>query len=324
MPGASFTATCVTSRSGSSARSSRGTARWWRRRGSWRPRSPRAARSCSSRPSCRRLSVLLLGELLLEAGIPPGWSTSLPGSGRVLGKALAEHPDVDKIAFTGSTAVGKQLLRAAQGNLKRLSLELGGKSPTLIFADADLDEAIAGAAAGDLRQCRAGVRRRFARLCAARDLRRSLRRPRADRLALKLGPGLDADTQMGPLISEAHRRGGARASSSAAARRCARSWRAASSPAGAGFFYPATVVACEHGERAGRAGGDLRAGRHGDAVRRCRSRPCATRTTRSTASPRASGRATSRARIAPPRRSGPASCGSTATESPSSACRSAA
>ncbi len=192
------------------------------------------------------LSVLLLGEKLLEAGIPPGTVNIVTGSGRTLGRLLAEHPDVDKIAFTGSTAVGKQLLAAAQGNLKRLSLELGGKSPTIIFADADLDEAIPAAAAAIFANagqvCVAG-----SRVYAQRRVHEAVCAGLA-RVAstLKVGPGLDADSQLGPLISAAHRQGihdiveRGRADG-------ARVLSGGETPAGAGFFYPATVMACEHG-----------------------------------------------------------------------------
>jgi phenylacetaldehyde dehydrogenase len=193
------------------------------------------------------LSVLLLGEKLLEAGVPPGTVSIVPGSGRLLGRLLAESRDVDKIAFTGSTEVGKQLLSAAQGNLKRLSLELGGKSPTLIFADADLEAAIPGAAdaifanAGQV--CVAGSRvyaerRIHAQVC--RELARAAS-------TLKVGAGLDAASQMGPLISSAHRK---------SVHDIVERGRAAGADVltggtpldGPGFFYPATVLACEHGD----------------------------------------------------------------------------
>jgi phenylacetaldehyde dehydrogenase len=191
------------------------------------------------------LSVLLLGEKLLEAGIPPGTVNILPGSGRVVGHVLASHADVDKLAFTGSTAVGKQLLAAAQGNLKRLSLELGGKSPTIIFADADLDQAIPGAAAAVFANagqvCVAGSRiyaqqSLFAEVCA-----------RISGIAsdLKLGPGLDADSELGPLISAAHRD----AVHAVVERGVAEGVKVLSGGTplpGPGYFYPATVLACEH------------------------------------------------------------------------------
>src|SRR5690606_33730999 len=94
------------------------------------------------------LSALRLGELLLEAGIPDGVVNIITGYGETAGAALAAHPDVDKIAFTGSTEVGKLIVQAASNDLKKVSLELGGKSPNIILDDADLDIAIPGAAAG--------------------------------------------------------------------------------------------------------------------------------------------------------------------------------
>src|SRR6201987_4050488 len=92
------------------------------------------------------LSALLLAELVAEAGFPDGVVNVVPGYGETAGAALSAHPDVDKVAFTGSTEVGKLIVQAATGNLKKVSLELGGKSPAIILADADLDLAIAGAA----------------------------------------------------------------------------------------------------------------------------------------------------------------------------------
>ncbi len=92
------------------------------------------------------LSCLRLGELVQEAGIPDGVVNIVPGYGETAGAALAAHPDVDKIAFTGSTEVGKLILQAAAGNLKKVSLELGGKSPNVVFGDGDVETAIAGSA----------------------------------------------------------------------------------------------------------------------------------------------------------------------------------
>jgi acyl-CoA reductase-like NAD-dependent aldehyde dehydrogenase len=109
------------------------------------------------------LSALLLGEVLLEAGVPPGVVNIVTGFGETAGAALAAHPDVDKIAFTGSTEVGKLIMQAAgQSNLKKVSLELGGKSPNIIFADANLEAAKQGAAEGIFynmgQDCTAGSR----------------------------------------------------------------------------------------------------------------------------------------------------------------------
>src|SRR5271155_5674501 len=92
------------------------------------------------------LTALRLGELIQEAGFPDGVVNIVSGYGETAGAALAAHPDVDKIAFTGSTEVGKLILQAAAGNLKKVSLELGGKSPNVVFADADLNAAIPGSA----------------------------------------------------------------------------------------------------------------------------------------------------------------------------------
>src|ERR1700722_11487938 len=92
------------------------------------------------------LSALRVGELILEAGFPDGVVNIIPGYGETAGAAIAAHPDVDKCAFTGSTEVGRLILKAAAGNLKKVSLELGGKSPNIIFKDADLNVAIPGAA----------------------------------------------------------------------------------------------------------------------------------------------------------------------------------
>src|SRR6202042_3670183 len=89
---------------------------------------------------------LRLAEIIQEAGVPAGVVNILTGFGETAGAAIAAHPDVDKVAFTGSTEVGKLILHAAAGNLKKVSLELGGKSPNIIFDDADLDSAIPGAA----------------------------------------------------------------------------------------------------------------------------------------------------------------------------------
>src|SRR5438093_9169414 len=94
------------------------------------------------------LTAIRIGELALEAGLPPGVLNILAGPGAVVGEALVRHPRVDKISFTGSTEVGKHLMRTGADTLKKLTLELGGKSPNIVFADADLDAALRGATAG--------------------------------------------------------------------------------------------------------------------------------------------------------------------------------
>ncbi len=94
------------------------------------------------------LTALRIGELALAAGFPPGVLNVAPGFGKTAGAALVDHPDVDKVTFTGSPAVGRQILRAAAGNLKRVTLELGGKSANIIFPDANIDMAVKAAGAG--------------------------------------------------------------------------------------------------------------------------------------------------------------------------------
>jgi phenylacetaldehyde dehydrogenase len=148
------------------------------------------------------LSALRLGDLIMEAGFPEGVVNIVPGYGETAGAALAAHPDVDKVAFTGSTEVGKLIVHAAAGNLKKVSLELGGKSPNVIFKDADLDMAIEGAASAiffNHGQC----------CCAGSRL--YVEKPIFDRVVegvanhakkIHVGSGLDPETTMGPLVSE--------------------------------------------------------------------------------------------------------------------------
>ncbi len=131
------------------------------------------------------LSALRLGELALEVGIPPGVLNVLTGDGST-GAALVEHPGVDKIAFTGSTAVGREIGAIAGRALKRMTLELGGKSPNVILPDADHRRRDQGLLSGDLLQLRPGLQRRLAPVRARRALRRGRRarspsapRPRA-------------------------------------------------------------------------------------------------------------------------------------------------
>jgi phenylacetaldehyde dehydrogenase len=147
------------------------------------------------------LSALRLGELILEAGIPEGVVNIVTGYGETAGAALAAHPDVEKIAFTGSTAVGKLILAAAAGNLKKVSLELGGKSPNIVLKDADLDVAIPGAAGGIFfnhgQCCCAG-----SRLFVERGIfDRVVDGVAKEAKKIKIGPGLDPATEMGPLVS---------------------------------------------------------------------------------------------------------------------------
>ncbi len=147
------------------------------------------------------LSALRLGELLDDAGIPPGVVNIVAGFGETAGAAIAAHPDLDKVAFTGSTEVGKEIMRAASGNLKRVSLELGGKSPNIVFADADLDEAAVGAASAiffNHGQCCCAGSRLFIEQKAYDKLVPKLIEYSEK---IKLGPGMDLTTEMGPLVS---------------------------------------------------------------------------------------------------------------------------
>ena len=147
------------------------------------------------------LSALRLGELILEAGFPAGVVNIVPGFGETAGAALAVHPDVDKIAFTGSTEVGKIILKAAAGNLKKVSLELGGKSPNIIFADTDVSAAIKGGAAAiffNHGQCCTAGSRLFIEKNIFDKVVEGIAEE-ADRI--KVGPGLDLSTDMGPLVS---------------------------------------------------------------------------------------------------------------------------
>jgi acyl-CoA reductase-like NAD-dependent aldehyde dehydrogenase len=99
-------------------------------------------------PEMAPLTSLELGRICLEAGMPPGVFNVVPGLGAIAGAALAEHPDVNKVAFTGSTVTGRSVMRAGASTIKRVSLELGGKSPSIVFADADLDRAVVGSVFG--------------------------------------------------------------------------------------------------------------------------------------------------------------------------------
>jgi phenylacetaldehyde dehydrogenase len=148
------------------------------------------------------LSALRFGELVAEAGIPDGVLNIVTGSGKTAGTALVEHPGVDMVAFTDSTEVGKQIVKLAAGSLKRLSLALGGKSPAIVFPDANLEAAIAGVASAIFynqgQYCTAG-----SRLFAHKSV--------YDRVVdgvvecarkIKIGHGLDSTVQLGPLVSK--------------------------------------------------------------------------------------------------------------------------
>ncbi|UNK47869.1 aldehyde dehydrogenase family protein [Arthrobacter sulfonylureivorans] len=149
-------------------------------------------------------SALRLGELALEAGIPPGVLNIVTGSGSVVGTALVEHNGIDKISFTGSTEVGKAIVRASAGNLKRVGLELGGKNASIVLDDADMDRAVEGilqSAFGNSGQ-----------VCTAPSnilVQERIKAEFDERLAgaisrLSVGPGMEPESKVGPLVSESH------------------------------------------------------------------------------------------------------------------------
>jgi acyl-CoA reductase-like NAD-dependent aldehyde dehydrogenase len=147
------------------------------------------------------LAALRLGDILLEAGVPPGVVNIIVGTGAVAGSALTSHPMVDKISFTGSTAVGMEIQRVAAATMKRVSLELGGKSACVVFDDADLENAVNALAAG--------IFKNQGQLCIAASrmfVHERVHDAFAERLsqlaqAIRLGDPLDPQTTMGPLVS---------------------------------------------------------------------------------------------------------------------------
>jgi acyl-CoA reductase-like NAD-dependent aldehyde dehydrogenase len=188
------------------------------------------------------LSVLRLAELALEAGFPEGVVNIVPGKGSVVGQRLIEHPDVAKIGFTGSTEVGQQVMRGAAGTIKRVTLELGGKSANVVFADADLERAAAAAPYA--------VFDNAGQDCCARS-RILIERSAYDHFSellveatrrLRVGDPEDDATEMGPLISAAHRETVASFVDGEPLYR-------GDVPDGKGFWYPCTVVEARPGDR---------------------------------------------------------------------------
>ena len=149
------------------------------------------------------LTALRLGEIIQEAGVPDGVVNIVTGMGETAGAALAAHDEVDKVAFTGSTEVGKMIVNAASGNLKKVTLELGGKSPNIIFKDtANLEATIAGAASAiffNHGQCCCAGSRLYVEKDIFDDVVAGVS---AAAESIKLGPGLAPDTEMGPLVSD--------------------------------------------------------------------------------------------------------------------------
>jgi acyl-CoA reductase-like NAD-dependent aldehyde dehydrogenase len=148
------------------------------------------------------VGAMELAKLIQEAGFPEGVVNIVPGYGETAGAALAAHPGIDKVAFTGSTEVGKLIAKAAAENLTKVSLELGGKAPNIVFADSNLDQAVAGAMMGIFynqgQVCCAGSRLFVEE--SVRDEFVSKLTERAERIAV--GDPMDKSTQMGPQVSE--------------------------------------------------------------------------------------------------------------------------
>ena len=150
------------------------------------------------------LSAIRLFELMEPLGFPPGVVNLVLGAGETVGARMSEHPDVDKIAFTGGTDTGRLVMKAAAGNLKKISLELGGKSPCVVFEDADLETAVDWALfaifANQGQVCSAGSRLLVQASVHDRFVARLVERTRS----IAVGPGLDEGTEMGPLITREH------------------------------------------------------------------------------------------------------------------------
>jgi phenylacetaldehyde dehydrogenase len=147
------------------------------------------------------IGALYFGKLVEDAGFPAGVVNIVTGYGEAAGAAMSAHPDIDKIAFTGSTEVGKLIARAATGNLKKVSLELGGKAPTIVLGDADIEMAVAGASSAAFfnagQSCGAGTR-----FFVHKKIYDKVMAGIADRAEkLKLGAGLDPATDLGPVVS---------------------------------------------------------------------------------------------------------------------------
>lgn len=150
------------------------------------------------------LTLIRLFEIIDEVGLPKGVANLVLGSGAVVGNELVKHPDVEKISFTGGTATGKQIMKNAADDIKKVSLELGGKSPNIIFADADFETAVDYALLGIFAQqgqvCSAGSRLLVEKSIYDKLVPELVKRAKK----IKVGPGWDETTEMGPLISKSH------------------------------------------------------------------------------------------------------------------------
>ena len=187
------------------------------------------------------LTALRLAELSIEAGFPPGVINIVTGFGVPVGQALVDHPGIAKLSFTGSTAVGKSIIRSSANDLKRITLELGGKSPVIVLPDADLEKAIPGIARGIFgntgQVCNAGSRL-YAHKAIYDQLLEGIS---AFAKAIKVGPGLDLSTQMGPVVSR-QQLNRVRSYIDAGQKEGATVVTGGDSPAGEGFFINPTVL----------------------------------------------------------------------------------
>src|SRR5205814_4088370 len=181
------------------------------------------------------LSALRLAELILEAGIPEGVVNVLVGKGSVVGQRLVEHPDVSKIAFTGSTEVGREVMRAAAGTIKRVTLELGGKSANVVFADADLEAAAAAAPYAVFDKAGQDGCARARTLVERSAFDRFMERFEESVKSVVVADPADESTEMGPLISADQR-----ARVAAYVPDDAPVAFRGSAPSGPGFWYPPT------------------------------------------------------------------------------------
>ncbi len=187
------------------------------------------------------LSGLRLGELLQEAGVPDGVVNIVPGFGETAGAALASHPGVSKVAFTGSTDVGRLIVQAASRDLRKVSLELGGKSPNIILDDADIEAAIAGSTAGIFfnhgQCCNAGSRL----FVQEKVFDKVVSGIAANAAKIRLGVGLDPATEMGPMVSDIQH-GRVKGYLKCGLEEGARAVTGGSAPDGKGYFVNPTVL----------------------------------------------------------------------------------
>ena len=254
------------------------------------------------------LTAIRLGELALEAGLPEDVFIVVPGKGSVVGERFVSHPDVRKIVFTGSTEVGKHIMRGCADQVKRLTLELGGKSANVVFADADLERAAATApyAVFDNAGQDCCARSRILVQASAYDRFLELLEPAVQ--GVRVGDPALPTSEMGPLISAGQRD----VVASFVPDDAPVAFRG-SAPEGAGFWFPPTVLAPVDPDRSRVSRGDLRPSRRGGAIPRTRPTPSDSPTTPSTACPARCGPETSAARCGCRAPSRPGPCPSTAT-----------